>query len=146
MKYYIFFYLFLYSGISHAQSTKTDFIIYFGNQFENDSVTVQINGVTIVKGLVLKNTMIAPKSLVLTQEKNILTMKAGYDDAIILPKIKYRNSLLKIRITINGNSKEYQINLKKGKYLFVERNIEKYNGTQKPFPDINQSDLPAIYI
>lgn len=57
-----------------AQKNETTFEIYFGNDFINDSVTIIANGIVIAENIKLRPTMISPRNLIITQDRNNITV------------------------------------------------------------------------
>ena len=98
--------------------------MYFGNDFDNDSVKLILNDVTIVKGIMLKNTMISPRSLIIYQDKKNLFVKPYYSQSFTLTKLNIKNKILKIDISINNVWSHFILDLKNGKYLIVEYPFE----------------------
>lgn len=60
----ITFFVFRFS-LCFAQEKRLEFAIYFGNNFNNDSVTIIANRVSIAKNIKLKETMISPQNLII---------------------------------------------------------------------------------
>ena len=108
------------SIISFAQKDKLEFGIYFGNDFHNDSVTIYINDVHIVKNIKLKRTMIAPQSLVITQQDKNLFIAPYYESKQTKNKILIQDSIINLRIALNNNWQNFRFNLSEGKFLYPE--------------------------
>jgi hypothetical protein len=139
--------LFLFATQSCISQTKLPvFKIFFDNSFDNDSTTVILNGVTVAKNLKLKNTMISPKSLIITQSTKKLTVQPYYGSTIVLPRLILENNILRINLSINNVWTQFKFDLKKGKYFFVERlwlfDKQKYS----QLPTIRQSSRGPMYL
>ena len=110
----------LITSLCFLQTKANTFEIFFGNDFDNDSTTLILNGITVVKNYKLKPTMISPKSLIITQNAKTLSIVPYYSKKYTLPRLKIANSILSIKISINNIWKEFKFDLRKGKFLFVE--------------------------
>jgi len=114
---FITFFLFRFS-LLFAQQNGLEFAIYFGNDFNNDSVTIIANGVSIAKNIKLKETMISPQNLIIIQTGQNITVSPHYEQKQILDKIPIKNSILRLNISINNVWKTYRFNLKEGRFFY----------------------------
>lgn len=111
---------FLFTITCFAQTKSIRFAIYFGNDLYNDSTTLILNGITVAKNIKLEPTMMSPKSLIITQNSKVLSIEPYSSKSYVLHKIKIIKNNLSIRISVNNVWKEFQFNLLKGKFFFVE--------------------------
>lgn len=128
-----------------AQYKEPEYAIYFGNEFENDTVTVLVNNKLIAKDIRLKKTMIAPRSLIITQDSENITLEVGDEQKQKFGKEKIKNSKLSLRVSVNGVWRSFYFDLKKGKYLFPE--IAFFNFWGKPirlFTIFQSKQLPIF--
>lgn len=108
------------ANMCFSQSKAIDFKIFIGNDLNNDSATLVLNGITIVKNFKVKSTMISPQSLIITQNSKTLSVISCYSKKYVLSKIKIIKRLLSIKISVNTVWKEFKFDLRKGKFFFVE--------------------------
>ena len=98
--------------------------MYFGNDFDNDSVKLILNDVMIVKGIKLKNTAISPQGLIIYQDHKKLVVRPHFGPSITLSKLNLKSKVLKVDISINNVWSHFKLDLKNGKYLIVEYPFE----------------------
>jgi len=119
-----------------AQEGKTEFAIYFGNDFTKDSVTILINGILVAKNIKLRATMISPQNLIITQDRHNMTVQPYYEPMQTLKKLPLKNSILNLKILINNVWRNFSFNLKEGKFLFPGYN----------FLEVGKSDVRVLTI
>ncbi len=136
---------FLFTITCFAQTKSIRFAIYFGNDLYNDSATLILNSVTVAKNIKLEPAMMSPKSLIITQNSRTLLIEPYHGKSYTLPKLKIVKNILSVKISVNNVWKEFQFNLLKGKFLFVE--LPSNNG-KKDYNHlkIRQSIRGPIYI
>lgn len=146
MKFLLLLFLLFNSLNCFAQESKIEFAIYFGNNFKNDYVTIFANGVLLAQNTRLIPTMIAPQSLIIEQDRSNLVVEPYYEQKRIIKKIPVKNSVLKLVVAINNMPRIFTVNLKEGKYLFVNYIFLRLGWRVITLATVNQNRLGPIYI
>ena len=143
MKYLIFIFLAGFPFSIFGQNKKFDFefSLIFGACFSNDTIEINLNGVSVIKNTVIKTNVVGSANLSLTQ-KNKLTIKS-FENTQVVSKVPIKE-FLQVSVSVNGKWSEYKFSLKKGKILFAENCIEGDDGLKKPGFNIIQQDH-AVY-
>jgi len=114
------FLLLFFSTNCSGQESDVDFAVYFGNDFENDSVTIIANGNLLAKNIKLRATMISPQNLIIIQDKHGLTVIPYRQNKQVQKKNQIKDSILQLRVAMNNTWKNFSFDLKKGRFLYPE--------------------------
>ena len=129
-----------------AQRSESEFGIFFGNDFDNDSVTVIVNGVVIAENVLLRATMISPQNLIIIQDRHQITIKPYSQPKQILKTVQIKNSILNLKIKMNNVWWDFRFDLKEGKILFPEFVIRRIGWSALKILTIRQSQQPALML
>ncbi len=107
------------SLLCRGQENQTDFGLYFGNDFKNDSVTIIANNVLIARNIQLRETMYIPENLMIDQTGNKLTVRPKKGNHKVFHKINVHNSKLDLQIKMNNTDYSFSFDLRKGNFLYA---------------------------
>ncbi len=142
---FLIFSLFV-SAICTSQNSKVDFGLYFGNDFENDSVIVYVNDRLSANNVQLRVRMYSPTNLMIEQNSSNIEVRPYKKPVQRHPRVEVKNSLLRITIHINTIVRSFNIDLNKGKYLYAEFQILPVGWGSVRFLKIDQIDIPPLII
>jgi hypothetical protein len=119
MKIFLLNILSLISLCCISQYAEPEFGLYFGNEFNNDTVSIKANGIVIAEKIILKPTMYDPENLMIEQRKDFLVVASYGVSSQKIKKVPIENSILIFDVMINRFPRRFTVDLKKGKYIFA---------------------------
>jgi hypothetical protein len=107
------------SLFSASQNRFPQFILAFGNDFHNDSVTIIMDQKTVTNNIQLRRTMIDPENLMVEQNKSSLEVRPYNQPTIKLSRISIIDSILPLKIQLNNIWYNFALDLRKGTALIA---------------------------
>jgi hypothetical protein len=119
--------------------------VFFGSNFNNDTVSVKVNDVQIGKQyFVTSSKMVSRSNLRFRQTaKGIVILYNGKET--IKPKLKH-DKLIVLELIVNGKITKYQINLNNGPIILVDYSSQAENAYDKRKVTIEQHKDALITI
>ncbi len=145
MKYIISIILISLPLLCFSQKSKFnfDFALIFGGCFHKDSVSIELNGIEIVKNEKIETNLVGSAQFSVSQDKNFLLVKS--DGKIKrLKKVNLKRPLI-FNIFLNTKNYHYTFNIKNGRVLYaencpVEGDLKRINTLK-----VTQQDSPVIF-
>ena len=123
-----------------AQNKYPRFILAFGNDFDNDSVSIIINKIEVAKNVKLKPTMISPQNLWIEQNNSALVVMPHNQPKVKFNKIQLTDSLLLLKVGLNNIWYSFYLDLRKGKALIAKYSYFRVGWSIRKFLTIEQTD------